>query len=156
MGGRRIDDAMSMFGPFYPARLQTAVNHAERAAGLLSALEAGAPQPDEWAWAWLTGRASEIERLVEHVATAWRRGEVAEPEAAAAVERYLGLLHEGMQLHLGIASPACCVASLAVTVPSTGSGGAAREPPAARPRDGGTTVQGPLSIEDLLDGLFRP
>jgi hypothetical protein len=147
---------MSMFGPFYPATLQAVVNHAERAAELLSALEAGAPQPDEWAWAWLTGRASEIERLVEHVATAWRRGEVAEQDAAAVVGRYLGILHEGMQRHLGLRSPACCAGSLAVTVSSTRSCGTTREAQAARPRDGGTTVQGPLSIEDLLDGLFRP
>jgi hypothetical protein len=147
---------MRMFGPFYPGRLQAAVNHAERVAELLSALEAGAPQADEWAWAWVTGRASEIERLVEHLATAWRRGEVAEPEAAAALDRYLGILHEGMRQHLGLPSPACCVGSAAATAPSTGSGAATPEQHMARPHGGGTTVPGPLSIEDLLDGLFRP
>ncbi len=147
---------MTMFGPFYPSRLQVAVNHAERVAELLSALEAGAPQADEWAWAWLTGRASEVERLVEHVATAWRRGEVCEPDAAAAVDRYLGVLHQGMLQHLGLSSPACCVGSLCPTVPSAASRAAGPEPHAVRPRHGGTTVQGPLSIEDLLDGLFRP
>jgi hypothetical protein len=145
---------MRMFGPFYPARLQAAVNHAERVALLLSALEGSPPQADEWAYAWLTGRASEIERLVEHVVTAWRRGEVAEPEAVGALDRYLGLLHEGMQRHLALAPPSCCAASLAPTSPSGGSEGIAREQRPARPRDG-TTVQGPVSIDDLLDGLFR-
>jgi hypothetical protein len=57
--------------------------------------------------------------------------------------------------HLALASPACCEASLAPTVPSGGSERIARQQQVAAPREGGTTVQGAVSIDDLLDGLFR-
>ena len=154
-GAGGLGCTMKTFGPFYPGRLQGAINHAERVAVLLARLEAGAPQADEWARAWLIGRASEVERLVEHVATAWRAGEVPELDATVTIDRYLGLLHDGMHRHLALPSPACCEASLAATAPSPGPESSACEPRACRPREAGTTVQGPLSIDDLLDGLFR-
>ena len=144
---------MKTFGPFYPPLLQRAVNHADRSAHLLSALETRAAPDDEWAWALPTGRASEVERVVEHFARGWRRGDRCEYDAAAALDRYLAVVHAGMRRHLRLAVPACCREALAVTLsPVT------EVPPAvARPRypEAGATVLTVLSIDELLDRLLE-
>jgi hypothetical protein len=55
---------------------------------------------DEWARAWLAGRAGEIERVVEEVCASFREGRADEREASAALHGYLAELREGMARYL--------------------------------------------------------
>ena len=105
---------MNVFGPFYPPALQAVVNHAERLAELLGIHEL-APPTQEWAQAWMTGRADEVVRFVEHVVGLWRCGKLRDVDAAATVDGYLVTLHEGLAKHLRCDSPSCCVGDAATT-----------------------------------------
>jgi len=142
---------MRTFGPFYPPRLQLAVSHAERVAHLISAHEAAPPPGDEWARAWLTGRAGEIESLVAEAARAWRRGDLAEQDAAASIDRYLGALHEGMRRVLGLSAPRCCEGSLDTTALVGLPLARVAAEPAPTQAD---TADAGVSIDDLLDGML--
>jgi hypothetical protein len=113
---------VSAFGPFYPPALQEVVNHAERLADLLVAHELSPPH-DEWAQAWLLGRASEVSHYAEHVVASWRAGRLDEAAAAAALDGYLDVVHEGMARHLPHASRGCCQARDATTRPLPPSAG---------------------------------
>jgi hypothetical protein len=113
---------VSAFGPFYPPALQQTVNHAERLADLLVAHELS-PPGDEWAQAWLLGRASEVAQYVEHVIASWRAGGIAEATAAAALEGYLAIVHDGMARHLAHGATTCCLAPDATTRPLPPSAG---------------------------------
>lgn len=105
---------MSVFGPFYPPALQAVVNHAERLSELLAIHEL-APPTQEWAHAWMTGRADEVVRFVEHVAGLWQGGKVREAEAASTLDGYIAELHEGLSKHLGCEAASCCVGDEATT-----------------------------------------
>ncbi|HEY3822057.1 MAG TPA: hypothetical protein VGL81_33050 [Polyangiaceae bacterium] len=105
---------MNVFGPFYPPALQVVVNHAERLAELLVIHEL-APPTQEWAQAWMTGRADEIVRFVEDVAGLWQAGKLRDADAAAALDGYLTALHEGLATHLGCEAPSCCAGDEATT-----------------------------------------
>jgi hypothetical protein len=107
---------VSAFGPFYPPALQETVNHAERLADLLVAHELSPPM-DEWAQAWLLGRANEVAQYVEHVVASWRAGRIDGATAAGALEGYLAIVHDGMARHLPHAPRRCCVAPDATTRP---------------------------------------
>jgi hypothetical protein len=144
---------VNVFGPFYPPALQAVVNHAERLTELLGVHEL-APPTQEWAQAWMTGRADEIVRFVEDVVVLWRAGEVGDADATATLDGYLVALHEGLAKHLRCGAPSCCVADAATT---------AR--PARRDRRD-RTVRAPARHEDptalgtvdslLLEELLRP
>jgi len=143
---------VNVFGPFYPPALQAVVNHAERLTELLGVHEL-APPTQEWAHVWMTGRADEIARFVEHVVVLWRAGELRDADATATLDGYLVALHEGLAKHLRCEAPSCCVGDAATT---------AR--PARRRRDppGATTVghDDPTALGTidslLLDELLRP
>ena len=144
---------MNVFGPFYPPALQAVVNHAERLAELLGVHEL-APPTQEWAQAWMTGRADEIVRFVEDVASLWREGKLRDADAAATLDGYLVALHEGLARHLRCKAPSCCVGDEATT---------AR--PARRNAHGGAgtvsaghedpTVLGTMDSQ-LLEEVLRP
>lgn len=102
------------FGPFYPPRLQSVVNHAERLSELLAKKLRGTPRGA--AHAWLVGRGDEIACFVEHVAREWSSGALAETAAAKALAEYLDALHVGLGKQLRIASPACCTGDQVTTV----------------------------------------
>ncbi|HEX3346461.1 MAG TPA: hypothetical protein VHS09_17875 [Polyangiaceae bacterium] len=121
---------MNVFGPFYPPALQAVVNHAERLSELLGIHEL-APPTHEWAHAWMTGRADEVARFVEHVVGQWREGRLPDAEAAATLDGYLVALHEGLSRHLHCADPPCCAADEATTArPARRGGHRVRVPPA--------------------------
>jgi hypothetical protein len=152
---------MKPFGPFYPPLLQLAVSHAERLAQLVASHEAAPPRADEWARAWLTGRAGEVERFVAEATGAWRRGELAESDAAQRVDRYLATLHDGLRRLLNLTAPACCTGAAETTAVSAGypcpslqADTVTREVLEPTGHDGGTAVDAVLSIDDLLDGML--
>jgi hypothetical protein len=118
--GLRREETMSAFGPFYPPLLQDVVNHAERLSELLLAHEL-APPADEWAQAWVLGRAEEVARLTEHLIDSWRTRRLDEVQAAAALRDYVAAVHEGMAAHLGCTAPVCCGGSQATTRPTAPS-----------------------------------
>lgn len=105
---------MNVFGPFYPPALQAVVNHAERLSELLGIHEL-APPTQEWALAWMTGRADEIVRFVEQIVALWREGTLKEGDAAATLDGYLVTLHEGLAKHLRCGAPSCCTGDAATT-----------------------------------------
>jgi hypothetical protein len=113
---------VSVFGPFYPPALQDLVNHAERLADVLVAHELSPPE-DEWAQAWLLGRANEVTQYVEHVVASWRVRRLDELAAAGALEGYLAIVHDGMARHLAHAPKTCCRAPDATTRPLPPSAG---------------------------------
>jgi hypothetical protein len=114
MRGHEASAVVSVFGPFYPPALQGAVNHAERLSELLAAHEL-APPTERWAKVWTTGRADEVLRFAEHVVGLWQGGQLAEGGAAAMLEGYIEVVHEGIAAHLGCAAPSCCAAEAAET-----------------------------------------
>ena len=114
--GRRKATSVSVFGPFYPAKLQTVINHAERLFQLLVIYEI-APPREEWARVWTIGRAGEVETVAEDVVARWRCGPLRAAAAAASLQGYLDLLHQGLSTHLGCRIPSCCLAILEVTAP---------------------------------------
>lgn len=113
---------MAAFGPFYPPRLQEVVNHAERLSDLLTAHELSPPL-NEWARAWVLGRAEEVARFTEHVVTSWRAGRLDDSAAAASLAGYVAAVHEGMAVHLACGAPSCCAAPEATTRPLPPSDG---------------------------------
>ena len=113
---------MSVFGPFYPTELQAVVNHAERLSDLLTAHEL-APPFDEWAKAWLVGRANEVVEFALDVTASWRGGALDEASAASALWGYLAALHEGMAKHLAGAPLVCCASDGETTKPAPASDG---------------------------------
>jgi hypothetical protein len=99
---------MSAFGPFYPPTLQQAINHADRISAVLARLPvAGADDADT---AWVVGRVDEIACFVRAVACDWRAGGLAETRASSVIAAYLGVLHAGLALRLGVETLACCSA----------------------------------------------
>ncbi len=110
---------MPLFGPFYPPRLQRPVYHAERLAAFLARGAQHSHGLPEWSRTWLHGRADEIERFVELVASDWRAEACSLEAAASALEGYLEFLHEGLAIHLGLSEPACCVGLEPTVIPDT-------------------------------------
>jgi len=106
---------MSPFGPFYPPRLQTSVNHAERLCGILQEQEQLAAAARSQAPAWLIGRAGELEQVVAATVQQWRAGRRGTETAAAALDEHLDALHDGLAAWLGLTSPLCCRGSAATT-----------------------------------------
>jgi hypothetical protein len=90
-----------------PRNLQSLFEHADRLCDLLAILEL-TPPSDEWAAAWLAGRAEELARFVQDVIESWCDGRVSDARATAMLDGYLGLLHEGLATHLGDHDPWCC------------------------------------------------
>lgn len=113
------------FGPFYPATLQSSVNHAERLAAVLenaqeharTLLSSTATRDLGTVEVWLTGRISELEAFVADVIDDWRRGIVSAGEASAAMDRYLSSVHRGVRTYLTDGdAPTCCKADENATV----------------------------------------
>lgn len=102
------------FEPLYPHRLRCAVSHAESLCILLSRL--GARRGDLTARAWLTGRRQEVACFVQQVGRDYRSKKLDETAATTAVDAYLAALHAGLRTHFGVRSPACCQASVAITI----------------------------------------
>jgi hypothetical protein len=93
--------------------LQGVVGHADRLCELL-AIQELTPPTDEWAAAWLIGRAEELAWLAQHLLGAWREGRLADARAAAMLEEHVGLLHRGLAEQLGCRAPWCCRTAPAV------------------------------------------
>jgi len=144
---------VSVFGPFYPPALQAVVNHAERLSELLAIHEL-APPTQEWAHAWMTGRADEVVRFVEHVVGLWQGGKVREAEAAATLEGYIGALHEGLSKHLGCEAASCCVGDEATTARPAQRRGHRRARVASAGHEDPTALGTIDSL--LLEELLRP
>ena len=89
-----------VFGPFYPPTLQPSVDHAERLWGLVAVHEL-MPPSDAWAKAWVVGRSEEIARVASDILGSWSHGHTTDTEAAAALEGYLRVVHEGLAERLG-------------------------------------------------------
>jgi hypothetical protein len=104
---------MPGFGPFYPATLQEAVNHAERLATLLQRMPVSGAYDESSAW--ITGRAEEIACFVEAVTRDWRSRSLSSEGAVLAIERYIDTLHRDLDERLGVDAPRCCSAALDVT-----------------------------------------
>jgi hypothetical protein len=102
---------MSTFGPFYPARLQESINHAERLVDMLSVHQECAHDGEIW----LNGRADEIQCFVLAVAEDWRAGRVGEQAAKRSIDDYLEDLHLSIALYFGQDVPSCCRAVAART-----------------------------------------
>src|SRR5579872_7412907 len=106
---------MSPFGPFYPARLQRSVNHAERLCGVLQQAEevaSGARSPPP---AWLIGRAGELEQVVAAGVQPWREGRQSAETVATKLDEHLETLHDGLAAWLGLTAPPCCHGAAATT-----------------------------------------
>jgi hypothetical protein len=88
----------SRFIPRYPPALQQVVHHADRLCELI-ALRELIPPRDEWAAAWLYGRAEEMARFAQDILDSWREGRVEEVKASAMLEAYLASLQAGMAKH---------------------------------------------------------
>lgn len=142
---------MTTYGPFYPAGLQRAVNHAERLGQLLS-VRLSRALVDEWAAAWMLGREEEIERFVELVVGDWKRGSFGDAQATAVLNSYLVTLHEGLSKHLRLSSSPCCVEPPAATSLPPRSDAVTRELPIHRPAHGPRTSTD--SVQILLDNVF--
>ena len=106
---------MSCFGPFYPPRLQTSVNHAERLCGILQRQEDLATATRSPPPSWLIGRAGELEQVVGATAEHWRSGRHGAETAAAALDEHLDALHDGLAAWLGLTAPPCCQGAAATT-----------------------------------------
>jgi hypothetical protein len=144
---------VNVFGPFYPPALQVVINHAERLSELLVIHEL-APPTQEWAQAWMTGRADEIARFVEHVALLWREGTLTDADAAATLDGYLAGLHEGLAKHLKCAAPSCCAGDTATTARPVRSPGPRRARGTAAGNEDPTALGTIDSL--LLEELLRP
>jgi hypothetical protein len=88
--------------------VQPVVSHAERLAALLFACELTPPTGDATASTWLTGRAAEVERVVESVIDDWSSGAAKESDVVAMLGSYLAELHAGLRVHLHLDTPSCC------------------------------------------------
>lgn len=86
--------------PHYPPTLQQVVNHADRLCELIAVHEL-TPPSDEWAAAWLFGRAEEMARLAQDILDSWRDGRMEEAKARATLEAYMVSLREGLAKHVG-------------------------------------------------------
>jgi hypothetical protein len=104
---------MGAFGPHYPPFLQDAVDHAERLVEVLHAIDPRSAR--RGAASWLVGRASEVECLVAELTADWKKGTMAEQDAACAVNAYVHALHRGLAMNFGELAPSCCVHSLIIT-----------------------------------------
>ena len=91
-----------------PPALRRAVEHAERLSDEVLLDERFSSLHDEWARAWLVGRAGEIDRFVEHVRASFREGRMDEAAAAGALYAYLDALHEGLARHIGPEARTAC------------------------------------------------
>jgi hypothetical protein len=140
-----------VFGPFYPPVLQSVVNHAERLSDLLAIREL-TPPSEEWAEAWTTGRADEIARFAEHVVGLWQERRLGDRGAAAMLEGYLAVVHEGLARHFGREAPACCEAATAETSPHHRSNAGPQHAPAAPDHENPTTLETVDSV--LLEEAF--
>ena len=143
---------MRVFGPFYPPVLQSVVNHAERLSDLLAIREL-TPPAEEWAVAWTTGRADEIARFAEHVVGLWQERRLGDRGAAAMLEGYLAVVHEGLTRHFGREAPACCEAATAETSPHL-RGGARPHRPQAAPEHEDPTALGTVDALLLEEAFF--
>lgn len=104
------------FGPFYPPELQRVVDHAQRMTLFLRSVEAKVltlalrlasdPAASEL---WLVGRADEAEAFVGDLAREYLDGAASADRAAAAIDRYVALVHDGLAHRLGIHPAACCL-----------------------------------------------
>lgn len=111
---------MSLFEAEYPFQLQQVIDHAQRFVALLSSACARVEVSNERARVWLTGRAQEIETVLEAFVADWRSGKLPELAAVAAISSYLGAMHVGAEQHLGTGSEAaCCQGEAASTIPLT-------------------------------------
>jgi hypothetical protein len=144
---------MNVFGPFYPPALQAVINHAERLSELLGIHEL-APPTQEWALVWMTGRADEIVRFVEHVVALWREGTLTDADAAATLEGYLAAVHEGLKKHLKCDAPSCCVGDAATTARPARRRGHRRARVASAGEEDPTALGTVDSL--LLEELLRP
>jgi hypothetical protein len=144
---------MNVFGPFYPPALQAVINHAERLSELLGIHEL-APPTQEWALAWMTGRADEIVRFVEHVVALWREGTLKDADAAATLDGYLAAVHEGLATHLKCDAPSCCVGDAATTARPACRRGHRRARVASAGEEDPTALGTVDSL--LLEELLRP
>jgi hypothetical protein len=161
--------ASKVFGPFYPAALQAAVNHAELFCGVLSDYEHKPPVRSDAFLAWLSGRDGEVERVVENMVNDWRGRSVSDDEAAMQIELYLRRLHEDL-VHHGVLTdksgiPRCCINPFSSTVRATPFSTSAQTAPVdtapmvlvdTLPSRNGTVIQ-PLdeSIEGMLHDVLR-
>jgi hypothetical protein len=102
--------------PTFPPALASLVAHARSLSEVLQANELCPPR-DETAAAWTTGRASEVQRLLEHVAERWASAAIGEDDACALVAAYLRELHHGLRVHLGSHTPRCCLEARAARLP---------------------------------------
>lgn len=93
--------------PFYPLVLQAVLNHAARLGELLGQRERTA-SPFEDGSLWLTGRATELHCVAAMAAVDWHEGRLSAKAAAGRLARYVRDLHDGMAMHLDIATPSCC------------------------------------------------
>ena len=106
---------MSPFGPFYPARLQRSVNHAERLCNVLQRAEEDASMARPPPPAWLIGRAGELEQVVATSVQQWREGRQHADTVAARLDEHLDGLHDGLAAWLGLTAPPCCHGAPATT-----------------------------------------
>jgi len=144
---------VNVFGPFYPPALQALVNHAERLSELLAVHEL-APPTQEWAQVWMTGRADEVVRFVEHVVALWRGGKLKDADAAATLDGYLVALHEGLAKHLSCDAPSCCAGDAATTARPARRGGRGRARAVATGNEDPTALGTIDSL--LLEEMLRP
>ncbi len=86
------------FPPYTPP-LQRILGRADRLCELI-ALHELAPPHDEWAAAWLHGRAEELAIFAQDLLDACRAGRVEEEKAGAALQDYLLSLEEGLARHV--------------------------------------------------------
>jgi hypothetical protein len=79
----------------YPPALRAMFDEAEQLASTCARVEADPPDTDEydddpkWA-AFVSGRASEIQLLVDEVASDWHQGKLTDDQAVQQLEAYLG------------------------------------------------------------------
>jgi len=90
----------SRFIPRYPPALQQVVQHADRLCELIAVHEL-TPPCDEWAAAWLFGRAEEMAILAQDILDSWRDGRMEEASCRATLEAYLASLHDGLARYAG-------------------------------------------------------
>jgi len=147
---------MCPFGPFYPAYLQEAVDHAERLVELLEQLDPRSARRS--ATTWLVGRSEEVECLVVDLVAEWERGEVGESEAAQSLNSYLQGLHRGLAINFGELAPSCCAHSLVVTASPASYLSVTRSfPPSVGPRSSALTATwGEVEEEAILSSTWAP
>jgi|HubBroStandDraft_1064217.scaffolds.fasta_scaffold01951_14 hypothetical protein len=109
---------MSVFGPRPPAKLQTAVNHAERLCEVLSRFEVSEWPRDDPGSAWLVGRCEAIEKVVMRTVGDWRANARTENAATRALVAYVNELHASVREHFGLETVLeCCFSDAVATTP---------------------------------------